>query len=417
MELIELENGVRIALDPMPGLATAAVGVWVRVGARWETPETGGVAHLFEHMAFKGAGGRDAKAFAEAMENMGASMNASTSFERTSYYARCLSDDTPAVLELIADVILAPHWEAAELAKEKQVVLQEIGEAFDQPDDRVFELHQAEVFAGQPLGRPILGVAETLAGIEVSTLESFRAAHLTGARVVIAVAGAYDRAALLETARRRFDGVPAGIGAPPSAARALRGGASEARKLEQAHLVFSWPAPASGEDQLPAARVLAEVLGGGMSSRLFQEVREKRGLVYSIDAGLDVYEDVGRLVVAAGCAAKDADEVGAVVVDMLADLAARGPTEAELQRARVTFAASMLMGAERPLSRAESRAQQVFLRGRLMEFSELKALIDRVTMEDVRAQAAAAMQGPVGAAAIGPKAGLKAVEAFMARFV
>jgi predicted Zn-dependent peptidase len=142
LELIRLPNGVRVALDPMPGLQTAAVGVWQSVGARWETAAQNGVAHLFEHMAFKGAGGRDARQFAEAIENVGGIKNAATSYERTSYYARVVAEHAPFALDMIADILFAPHWEAAELEKEKGVVAQERGEAFDQPEDRVFELHQ-----------------------------------------------------------------------------------------------------------------------------------------------------------------------------------------------------------------------------------------------------------------------------------
>lgn len=408
-ELVRLPNGVRVAFDPMPGLATCALGVWVRVGARWEAPDQNGVAHLFEHMAFKGAGGRDAKAFAEAIENLGASMNAATGYERIAYYARTLGEHAPAVFDLVADVLLEPHWDPAELEKEKGVVLQEIGEAFDQPDDRVFELAQARAFPDQPLGRAILGTPDTLAGIGVDALVAFRDAHQTADRIVVSAAGAFDRDRLLARIEARFGSAPKGAGLKAAPARQDGGAALETRKLEQLHLVASWPAPPSGDSRTFSARVLSEIFGGGMSSRLFQEVREARGLVYAIDSYLDGYEDVGRLGVYAGCAAKDARTVAGLVRACLEDLAKHGPTQAELARAQVTLAAQLLMGAEAPAARAEARASQVFLRDRLVSFEELRAGLAKTTVESVRAEAARALEGRVAAAALGPKAGVGAV--------
>ena len=415
-ELATLDNGVRIALDPMPGLATVAVGVWVRVGARWERANENGIAHLFEHMAFKGAAGRDAKTFAEAVEALGASLNAATGYERTSYYGRALAEHAGAALDLVCDIILAPHWAPADLEMEKDVVAQERGEAFDQADDRVFEAHQSLVFAGQPMGRPILGEAATIADVTVDALNAFRDAHLTADRVVIAAAGAFDRAEILDVAARRFGGLRRGDLGPPDPARAVGGSVGEARRNEQVNLTLSWDAPAAGAADAFAARLLAEILGGGMSSRLFQDVREARGLVYAIDAYLDGYEDVGRLGVYAGCAAKNARVVADLVGDALVDLAKNGPRPAELARAKATLCASILMGAEAPLSRAEARTAQIFLRGHLVDFSDLRDRIRAVTADEVQAAAARAAASAGAAAAVGPKSGLGAATSFAARF-
>ena len=414
LSLVRLSNGVRVALDPMPGLATAALGVWVRVGARWEPAAHNGVAHLFEHMAFKGAGPRDARQFAEAIENVGGLMNAATGYERTAYYARAVAGHAPFALDLIADILFAPHWDAAELEKEKGVVAQERGEAFDQPDDRVFELHQAALYPDQPLGRPILGLDETLANVGVDTLTQFRDLHMTPDRVVISAAGAFDRDGVLECAERRFGGLKPGAPQLAAPARAAPGRICEVRKLEQAHLVFSWPAPAAGSDDIYAARLLSEIFGGGMASRLFQEVRETRGLVYAIDSFLDVVEDDGRLMVYAGCAAANARAVAEVVRAELAALADHGPTDAELARAKAVAGAQLLMGLETPSGRAEARAGQVFLRDCLMRAEELKARLDAATADEVRAQAARALAGPACAAVLGPKAGHGAADAFHA---
>lgn len=413
-ELLTLDNGVRLALDPMP-LETAALGVWVRVGARWERAEENGIAHLFEHMAFKGAGGRDAQQFAEAIENVGGYLNAATSYERTAYTARVTSEHAPYALDLIADMMLDPHWLADDLEKEKGVVAQERGEALDQPDDRVFELHQGALFANHPLGRPILGLEETVAAVTVDDLRAFRDAHTVPARTVVSVAGGYDRARIVEAVQRRFGALK---GAPVIAATPAQSVASEsveARKLEQTHLVVSAGGFAAGAEEGAASWIFSEIFGGGMASRLFQDVRETRGLAYAIHSWIDTYEDAGRIGVYAGCAAKNAKTVAHCIADAFEALARSGPTDAELARAKAVVSAQMLMGAEAPLARAEARAAQVFLRERIVPFAEIRARVAAVTGEEVRAVAARSLAGPVAAAAIGPKSGLGAAGAFRAR--
>jgi predicted Zn-dependent peptidase len=414
LELIRLPNGVRIALDPMPGLGTASLGVWQRVGARWEPAELNGIAHLFEHMAFKGAGSRDPRQFAEAIENVGAIMNAGTGYERTAYYARVLTEHAPFVLNLIADVLFEPHWAPDDLEKEKGVVAQERGEAFDAPDDRIFELHQGVLYRGQPLGRPILGEDSTLANVTVEKLRAFHDDHMAPERIVISIAGAFDRNAFVEAAEKRFGHLAPRAPQERPDAHPQPGAVGETRKLEQTHLVFSWPAPPQGSDKLFAARLLSEIFGGGMSSRLFQEVRETRGLVYAIDSFIDTVEDDGRLHVYAGCSAKNAATVATIVRDQLALMADHGPTDAELTRAKAVARASMLMGLEAPSARAEARVSQVFLRDRLVAFDEIRARMDAVTADEIQALARAALEGPACAAAIGPKAGHGALAAFEA---
>lgn len=414
LELVTLANGVRVALDPMPGLATAAVGVWQRVGARWERAEENGVAHLFEHMAFKGAGHRDARQFAEAIENVGGHLNAATSYERTAYYARVLGEHAPFAVDLIADILFAPHWHPDDLEKEKDVVSQERGEAFDIPDDRVFELHQAALYPGQALGRPILGQEEVLRHVTVETLVDFREAHMSPERLMVSVAGAFDRAALLDAIQARFGDLAPKPKQTTPTARAHRGAESETRALEQTHLVFSWPGVAAGSDQLIAMRLLAEIFGGGMSSRLFQEVRETRGLAYAIETFLDTVEDDGRLIVYAACAAKNARAVAEIVREQLSLLAAHGPDLSELERAKSVAWAGLMMSLEAPSARAEARVSQTFLRGRLIGVDELSTQLRAVTPEQIQALARAALAGPACAAAIGPKAGHGALGAFHA---
>jgi predicted Zn-dependent peptidase len=412
LDLVRLPNGVRVALDPMPGLATTALGVWQRVGARWEPAEINGIAHLFEHMAFKGAGSRDARQFAEAAENVGAVMNAATGYERTAYYARTVAESAPFMLDMIADILFAPHWAPDDLEKEKGVVAQERGEAFDAPDDRVFELHQAALYPNQPLGRPILGEDATLSNVSVDTLRAFSDQHMAPERVAISVAGAFDRSAILDVVNSRFASLAPRPSVTSARAASESGRVSETRKLEQTHLALSWPSPPAGDDRLFAARLLSEIFGGGMSSRLFQEVREKRGLVYAIDSGLDTLEDDGRLSVYAGCSAKNARTVAEIVRDQLALMAEHGPTQAELTRAKAVARAQMLMGLEAPTARAEARVSQIFTRDRLADFAEIRAKMDAVTIADVQAMAKNALTGPLCVAAIGPKAGHGALDVF-----
>lgn len=410
-ELITLDNGVRVAFDPMPGLETAAVGVWIGVGARMEAASENGIAHLFEHMAFKGAGALDARAFAEAMESVGGVMNAQTGYDRTSYYARITKEHAAFALDLVADIVLAPHWRAEDLEKEKGVVAQERGEAFDQPDDRVFELHQAIAYPDQPLGRPILGLVETIAAVTPADLERFRTAHMSPDRVIVVAAGAYDRDAILESARSRFGALSPFSAQSVPAARPGKGGIGEARRLEQTHVAFSWDGPSLRDDSIYAARLLSEIYGGGMASRLFQDIREERGLVYAVDSWIDAGEDCGRFGVYAGCSAKDAREVierSRVILEMLAR---DGPTAAELSRAKAVLGAQLLMGAESPMARADARASQVFLRGALSPFSALRAKLEAVTLDDTKAVATRALASGTAAAVVGPKAGLAALKA------
>ena len=413
-EVITLPNGARIVFDAMPGLRTASVGVYLGAGARHEAAERNGLAHFLEHMAFKGAAGRTAREIAEAVEARGASMNAATDYERTSYFVRCLSADAPAMLDVALSLVFAPDLPPEEVEREKFVVLQEIGEAADQPDDLVMELAQTASFPDHPLGRPILGVEATLKSITREDLISFAAASYVPRRTVVSVAGSFDRAAIEVVARRWLEpraalAAQATIAPAQPKARA----ATLSRKLEQTHLVLAHPAPGALSDDRFAARIFAEIFGGGMASRLFQDVRESRGLAYTIDASAEQYSDAGRISVFAGCAPGDAHEVGSITRDIWADIAAKGPTEAEMARARAVAAAGYAMAAEAPAARAGSAAYELLAFDRLIAIEDVLRQIDSVTIADVSRIAAQALAGPPIAAAVGPKAGLAAAEAFV----
>jgi predicted Zn-dependent peptidase len=272
-------------------------------------------------MVFKGAGSRDARAIVEEIETEGGQINAATGYERTSFQVRALKGGLPLAMAVTADLVRQPTLDPDDLAREKHVVGQEIAEAADTPDDEVFEIAQARAFADQPLGRPILGAPQTIASADPAALEAWRASLYAPDRLVISAAGAVDEDELLALAESGFGATaPPGLSAPPTAVFA-GGPALQRRRLEQAHLVFLLPAPGVLDEAHWALRLFAEVLGGGMSSRLFQEARERLGLAYAIDAYAEAYADVGVLGVYAGCAAGDAGRLAEVVASEIAALA------------------------------------------------------------------------------------------------
>ena len=410
--LHRLANGVTVICDPMPSLESFALSVVAGRGARLEPESKSGWSHLLEHMVFKGAGDRSALDIVEAIEGQGGSINAATGHERTSFQVRGLKGALELASATAADLVLRPTLDARELEREKQVVAQEIAEAADTPDDQVFELAQAAAFAGHPLGRPILGEVETVAAAESATLEAWRAGVYAPDRLVVSAAGAVDEDELLRLAEAGFGAAAGDPLPPPEPARFVGGLKPVARRLEQAHLVLLLPAPGARDQDYFALRLFAEALGGGMSSRLFQEAREKRGLAYSIDAWADAYSDTGLLGIYAGAAPGKAAELARVAAAQIIELAGR-IGEAELDRAKAQLKGHMFMAREAPLVRAEQAAGQALLFGRLLPAAELAALIDAVTPADVaRLGARLLAPGACVAAVLGPKPALAAAESF-----
>ncbi len=407
-----LPNGVRVVCDPMPGLETLALTVVAGRGAAYEDPARSGWSHLLEHMVFKGAGGRSARDIVEVIENQGGSINAATGYERTSFQVRALKGGLGLGMDVIADLVRRPSLDPADLTREKQVVAQEIAEAADAPDDYVFDLIQRASWGDHPVGRPILGRDETVNAASVEALSDWRASLYAADRLVISATGAVDEAELIAAAERAFGDLPATPGAAvPTPATFVGGPQAEARKLEQAHLVFMLPACGSRHADYFALRIFAETLGGGMSSRLFQEAREKRGLAYNIDAYADTYADHGALGVYAGCAAGDAIETAKVCAEEVAKLARR-IDDAELARAKAQLKAHMFMAREQPLARAEQGAGQILLFDRLYPPAELAAQVDAVTPADVARLGQRLLSGQAATAVLGAKSALKAGEAF-----
>ncbi|HEY8004873.1 MAG TPA: pitrilysin family protein [Phenylobacterium sp.] len=409
-----LANGVRVVCDPIPGLQTVALSVVAGRGARWEDEGRCGWSHLLEHMVFKGAGGRSARAIVEAIEAEGGNINAATGYERTSFQVRALAGGLDLGSAVLADLVQRPTLDEADLAREKQVVGQEIAEAADAPDDLVFELAQAAAFAGQPLGRPILGTPPSIATTTPESLGAWRASLYGPQGLVVSAAGAVDEDELLRLAERDFGAAPAEAAAPagPEAAAFTGGQQPVAKRLEQANLVLLLPAVDVKDEAYFALRLLAEILGGGMASRLFQEARENRGLAYAIDAYSETYADAGVLGVFAGCAAGDAAELAKVAAGEIAGMLA--PVgEAELARAKAQLKGSMFMGREGALARAEQAAGQVLLFGRALDPAEVAAEVDAVTPADLVKLTERILAPKTAAVAVlGPKTALRAAPAF-----
>ena len=410
--LHRLSNGVRLVCDPMADLETLAISVVAGRGARAEAADQSGWAHLLEHMVFKGAGERSARDIVEQIEAAGGQINAATSYERTSFQVRALKGGLKLGLEVLADLVLRPTLDPRELEREKLVIEQEIAEAADAPDDRVFDLAQARAFAGQPLGRPILGEVHTIALADAEALSAFRAGQYASDRLVVSAAGAVDEDELVALAETLFGREPAVAGPMTAHAAFTAGFQSEPRKLEQAHTVLLLPGVGARDEAYFAQRLFAEALGGGMSSRLFQEARERLGLAYAIDAYGESYAETGLVGIYAGTTADNAARTAEVAARELTALTL-GIGDAELDRCKAQLKASLFMGRESTLARAEQAAGQLLLFDQLFTPAEIADWVDAVSAADIRAFGARMLDAKaIAGAVLGPKPALKAGEAF-----
>jgi predicted Zn-dependent peptidase len=347
IRITTLGNGLRVATDTMAEVGTAAVTLAFHAGARSEDEAEHGLAHLLEHMAFKGTARRSARDIADEIEAVGGDLNAATGTEVTTYEARVLAADVPLALDLLADIVTAPAFDPAELKREKGVILQEIGAVEDTPDDLVNDLLQEEALAGQALGRPILGTPKTVKALGRDALTGFLGRHYRGEAAVLAAAGAVDHDAVVEAAERLLGGLAQPAAAAPLPARWTGGTRHLVRRLEQAHVMIGWQGRPLGAEGALALQVFAAVAGGGMSSRLFQEVREKRGLAYAINAFHWGFSDTGMLGIYAGTAGEDVAELVPVVLDELAGVAETA-NEREVARAKAQMRMSLELAREQP---------------------------------------------------------------------
>ena len=405
INLTTLPNGLRIVTERMAGIASASVGVWVLAGGRHEAVEQNGIAHFLEHMAFKGTKRRSALQIAEEIEDVGGYINAYTSREVTAYYARVLEADVPLGLDVIADIVLNPVFDPKEIEVERHVILQEIGQALDTPDDIIFDWLQEAAFPDQPLGRTILGPAERIEGFGRDDLTGFVAQNYGPDRMILSAAGAVDHDRLVADAERLFGHLQplARAAAAPAVwnSRERR----ETRDLEQVHFALGLAGPSIRDADFYPAQVYTTALGGGMSSRLFQKIREERGLCYSIYAQAGAYDDTGMLTIYAGTSDDEIAELATLTIDEM-KRSAEDMSEAEIARARAQMKAGLLMGLESPSARAERMARSLAIWGRVPSVEENAAKIEGVTLAEVRAfaerlagaEAALALYGPVAAA-------------------
>jgi predicted Zn-dependent peptidase len=382
VELHRLSNGFRIVTEHMPGLKSASLGIWVNAGGRHERPEQNGIAHFLEHMAFKGTARRSALEIAEAIEDVGGYINAYTSREMTAYYVRVLEDDVPLALDVISDILLNPTFDPHEIEVERGVILQEIGQTFDTPDDVIFDWLQEVSYPGQPLGRSILGPSERVKAFSREDLSGFVREQYGPEQMILSAAGAVDHDKLVAEAEKLFGHLPART--PPKAEAGLfLGGEHRAIKdLEQAHFTLALEAPGYRSDQIYTSQIYSMALGGGMSSRLFQEAREKRGLCYTIFAQAGAFADTGMMTIYAGTSGDDIEGLANLSIDEMRRIA-DDIREVEVDRARTQLKAGLLMGLESPASRCERLARMVSIWDRVPTLEETIARIDAVTAKSV----------------------------------
>ena len=383
VEITHLANGINVVTHHMPHLETVALGIWVKAGARDERADENGIAHFLEHMAFKGTPRRSARDIAEEIESAGGEINAATGMETTTYYARVLKNDWAMALDILADIFTVPELHEDELERERDVILQEIAAANDQPDDLVFDLAQTASFGDHPLGRSILGTHDLIGGVTRAQILDWRNRNYWGSRIVVAAAGNIDHQAFSAEAQRLLSHIESGQ-QPQRDPPVFSPTACVADKpLDQAHLVLTFEAPGYRHPDIYVLQVLSNILGGGMSSRLFQEVREKRGLCYSVFSFGSAYEDVGQVGVYAATSPEHSNDLLALTTDIMMSVAEQ-VSDAEVDRAKAQLKASLVMNLESASSRADQIARQFLAFGYVPAMSTLIAKIEAVTPEQVR---------------------------------
>ena len=416
VEITRLENGIHVITDTMPHLQTVALGTWVRAGARDERLDQNGIAHMLEHMAFKGTSSRNAMQIAKEIEAAGGDINAATAMETTSYYARVLKDDWLMALDILSDILMDPVFAADELAREQDVILQEIAAANDTPDDLVFDLAQTAAYPDHALGRSILGTSKQVAEYQVSDINGYRDAHYTGERLIVSAAGNIEHEAMVAETRARLGKLPEGKGNSWQAPEFAGGPQLVERPLDQTHIVLSFPGLGYREDGLFSQQVLAGVLGGGMSSRLFQEVREKRGLCYSVFGFASSYADGGNISVYAATAPDKSAELMNVTSDVIQSLVDQVDDE-EVERAKAQIKASLVMSLESASGRCDQIARQFFAFGEVPDITHFMTKVDEVSASGLKSLAGQLFKHPKPAfAAVGDLSGLDSYELMAARF-
>ncbi|MEN3166544.1 pitrilysin family protein [Gluconobacter sp. OJB] len=414
IEVTRLDNGLTIITERMDRVETVSFGAYVSIGTRDETAANNGVSHFLEHMAFKGTERRSAAQIAEDIENVGGYINAYTARETTAYYVKLLKDDLALGVDIIGDILTHSTFLDAEIERERGVILQEIGQANDTPDDIIFDQFQERAFPEQPMGRPTLGSEELVSTMTRETLMSYMREHYTTHNITIAAAGNLHHQQVVDLVQEHFRDLPSHQTPRPRAAAYEGGELRTTRELDQAHLVMGFPSVSYMHPDHYAVMILSTLLGGGMSSRLFQEIRERRGLVYSVYSFASPFSDSGLFGLYAGTGEDQAAELVPVMIDELKRLQ-DGLSEAEVSRARAQLKSSLLMSLESTGSRCEQLARQIQVHNRPIPTSETVAKIDAVTEADILRVAQTIFSGTPTFTVIGPVSTMPSLEDITAR--
>jgi len=410
VQVTTLSNGLRVVTDTMPSVETVAVGVWVAAGTRHEVADINGISHLLEHMAFKGTARRTAQAIAEEMDNVGGQLNAYTSRDHTAYYAKVLKEDLALAVDILSDILLNSSMDGEELAREQHVVVQEINQVDDTPDDIIFDHFQAAAFPDQPMGWPVLGREDIVRSVTPERLRGYMAANYAADNMVASASGNVDHDTFVALIERAFAALPRTSAVSEIAGRYAGGDARQARDLEQMHVVLGFGGVAHNDPDFYNIGALSTLLGEGMSSRLFQEIREKRGLAYSVFSTTQSFSDAGLFSIYIGTGHEDVKKLVPLVRDELKKVT-QAVTEDEVKRARAQIKAGLLMSMESPGSRCAQNARQIMVYGRPLTTSEIIARVDNVNAAGITRAAQRVFSGPTTLAALGGKKGLAALDA------
>jgi predicted Zn-dependent peptidase len=409
-----LPSGLTIVTLTMPHVETASLAIVTGAGSRDEHKGEHGLAHFLEHMAFKGTRRRSARAIAEEIEAVGGDINAATSVETTAYTARLLGKDVPLGLDVLSDILTESVFDPGEIKREKGVILQEIAAVDDTPDDLVFDLFTQTTFPDQQIGLPILGTPKTVRALGEGSLRGFLSREYAADRMVVAAAGAVSHDQVVRETERRMAGFVRHGGEERIKARYIGGERRVIKRLEQAHVVLGFAAPSHHDTDFYPAQIFVNVMGGGMSSRLFQEVREKRGFAYSVYSFIWGYSDVGVFGVYFGAGEKTVGEAMHVTLDCLM-AGIDDINDVEIDRARAQLKVSLLMALESSSARADQMARHIIAYGRIVPPAEIIARIDAITVEDVRRVGREILMSAPTLTTIGPVKTLPGFDAIVAR--
>lgn len=396
-----LPSGLRVVTDRMDSVETVALGAWVSVGTRHETADVNGISHLLEHMAFKGTARRTAQEIAEEMDNVGGHLNAYTSRDHTAYFAKVLKDDAPLAVDVIADILLNSSMDPGELEREKQVIVQEISQVNDTPDDIIFDQFQAKAYPNQPMGWPVLGSEKLVRSVTSDQLKSYLNEHYAASDTIVAASGNISHDAFVKDVEKAFTGYRPAAAIKTVSSSYAGGEYREERDLEQLHLVLGFPGVSYGDDDFYTVGALSVLMGEGMSSRLFQEIREKRGLAYSVFSSTQSFSDTGLFTIYTGTAPDEVQKLTPVLCEEIRK-AAGTITPEETKRAKAQIKSGLLMSLESPSNRCSQRARQLVVYGRPMTTPEMIERVEAIDTASLRATAARIFSGVPTLAAIGP---------------